>query len=129
MINNYKFFLFSSNPDKLVTFYTETLGMKIVNKLEFEKDYGYALELCEGGPKIWLAKHSEVEGKNKDRYRIMLNLYVDSVSKYFELVKKNSECEIIAEPFSGVEVNPNETRYVCTVADPEGNLIQFMGNK
>ncbi len=129
MIKDYKYFIFSENPDELVKFYTDILGMNITNKLEYEKDYGYALELHSGGPKIWLAKHSEVKGKNKDKYRIMLNLYVDSVSEYYERVKDIKDCEIIAEPFAGNEVNPQEKRYVCTISDPEGNLIQFMGEK
>ena len=126
MFTKYKYFLFSENPDKLVKFYTDVLGMKITNKLELPKDYGYALEVAPDWS-IWLAQHSEVKGYNKDPYRHFINLYTDEVQDYFEKVKNVPGVKILQEPTPMSNFNPEETRYVCTILDPEGNCLQFMG--
>lgn len=129
MFLDYIVFILSENPDELVKFYTDTLGWGIVNKLEYELDYGYTLEISPGGKKIWLAKHSEIKGKAKEPFRHIINLYVDDVHKMFEKVKDNPEIEIIAEPFSMGDIVPGETRFACTFLDPEGNCLQFMNTK
>lgn len=123
----YKPFIFTEDPDTLVAFYTTCLGMRIVRKLEYELDYGYTLELHDGGPQIWLAKHSEVSGKNTDTYRHILNIYVDSVQAFFDAAKEYPRTVVVAEPFAMGDIVPGETRYACTILDPEGNCLQFMG--
>lgn len=128
MISNYKVFIFTSDPDTLVKFYTDVLGCNIVKKLEYELDYGYTLEVNPGGMQIWLAKHSEVHGTNKDTYRHLINFYVDSITHYLEKAKKYPGVKIIAEPFSMGDIIPGETRYAATILDPEGNCLQLMGN-
>lgn len=127
MIDNYKYFIFTEDPDTLVKFYTDCLGMNIVKKLEYDLDYGYTLELHNDGPQIWLAKHSKVNGKSKDSYRIMCNLYVDSVQTYFDKAMDYEGVESVASPFSMGEIIPGETRNCATILDPDGNCLQFMG--
>jgi predicted enzyme related to lactoylglutathione lyase len=109
-----------------VYFYTDALGWKIVKKLEYELDYGYTLEICPGGMQVWLAKHSEINGYNKDPFRIMLNLYTDSLESDLEKVRSYPGTKIIADPFNMGTIIPGETRKCCTVLDPEGNCLQFM---
>lgn len=75
MFTQYKLFIYSEDPDSLVKFYTNVLGWNIVKKLEYELDYGYTLEISSGGMQVWLAKHSDVNGKNKDPFRHIINLY------------------------------------------------------
>ncbi len=128
MLDKYKVFIYTQDPDTLVNFYTKALGMNIVRKLEYELDYGYTLELHEGGQQIWLAKHSKVKGKSIDPYRIMLNIYVDSVQEYFDKAIAYQGVNTIAQPFSMGEIVPGEMRYAATVQDPDGNIIQFMGD-
>lgn len=96
MINSYKHFLFTQDPDILVKFYHDVLGFKIVKKLEYELDYGYTLELS-NGQQIWLAKYSEVKGFNKEPFRTMLNLYSDSVKNDFDKAKNYSGVKVIQE--------------------------------
>jgi len=129
MFKTYKYFIFTENPDKLVKFYTDALGWKIVRKLEFDLDYGYTLEISPGGQQVWLAQHSDIKGKNKDPLRHILNLYTDEQGKYLEAVKKYPGAKVIAEPFSMGEIVPGEERWCSTVQDPEGNTLQFMGEK
>lgn len=120
-------FIFSSNPDELVKFYTDVLGCRIVKKLEYDLDYGYTIEISEGGMQIWLAKHSDVVGKNKDPYRHILNIYTDSINSYLDKARAYPGVTVIAEPFSMGDIIPGEKRYACTILDPESNCIQLMG--
>lgn len=128
MLTQYKFFIFSGDPDKLVNFYCDVLGCKIKQKLEYPLDYGYTLEISEGGMQIWLAKHSKVEGKNKDPYRHILNIYTDTINEYLEKARAYPGVEIVAEPFSMGEIIPGEKRWACTILDPEANCLQLMGS-
>ena len=129
MIIDYKYFLFCDDPDKLVTFYVDCLGFHVSTKLQFPEDYGYALQVSPGERNIWLAKHSAVAGKNKDAYRIILNLSVDSVQTYFDKAVKWQDVEVVAKPFPMSTKNPDDTtgRWVATIFDPDGNCVQFMG--
>jgi len=129
MITDYKYFLFSEDPDKLVSFYTDCLGFHISNRLQFPEDYGYALQVSPGERTIWLAKHSGVQGKNKDSFRTILNLSVDAVKPYYEKAKQWPDVEVVAEPFPMNSKNFDDTsgRWAATILDPEGNCVQFMG--
>jgi catechol 2,3-dioxygenase-like lactoylglutathione lyase family enzyme len=122
----YKFFLFTEDPDQLVHFYHDVLGFRIIKKLEFEADYGYTLEIAPGY-EMWLAKHSEVHGFSKEPVRTMLNIYVDSVSTLYEKLKDRTDITFLQVPRAMSDFVPNETRYVLTLLDPEGNCMQFMG--
>ena len=126
MFSKYRLFIFTENPDKLVLFYRDVLDMKILKKLELPKDYGYSVEVAPGYT-LWIAEHSEVSGKSTEQVRIMLNIYCDEITKYYQKVKK-SGVKIIQKPICMGEFNPGEERFVFTFNDPEGNCIQFMGN-
>ena len=127
MLTDYRYFIFTSDPDELVKFYLQALDCKIIRKLEYELDYGYTIEISEGGNKIWIAKHSEVNGKNKDPYRHILNIYTDNIHYYLDKIRVYPKAKIIAEPFSMGTIIPGETRYACTFLDPEDNCLQLMG--
>jgi len=127
MFEKYKVFIFSEDPDKLVTFYTDILGWSIVKKLEYDLDYGYTLEISKGGMQVWLARHSKVKGKSRDPFRHILNLYVTSIEEIFDKVRAADGVEVVAEPFAMGEIIPGEERWACTILDPEGNCLQFMG--
>lgn len=125
MYTRYRLFIFSEDPDKLVAFYRDVLDMKILSKLELPDDYGYSVEVAPGYT-LWIAKHSEVNGKSTETVRTMLNIYCDEIEKYYQKVK-DSGVEIRQEPILGVKFNPNEERYIFTFHDPDGNCVQMMG--
>ena len=129
-----KYILFwSPNPDELVKFYTDVLGLELIEKTDIpaknglEKDYGYDLKLSDTNI-LWIGHHSEVGEKNTDSLRHMFNLQVDSVEKWHKVVSEAS-CEIIQEPIHTPFSTEENPMYVCTWLDPEGNCWQFMGGK
>lgn len=125
MYTRYRLFIFSEDPDKLVAFYRDVLDMKILSKLDLPDDYGYSVEVAPNYT-LWIAKHSEVNGKSTETVRTMLNIYCDEIEKYYQKVK-DSGVEIRQEPILGVKFNPNEERYIFTFHDPDGNCVQMMG--
>jgi predicted enzyme related to lactoylglutathione lyase len=129
VIQKYKVFIFTEDPDKLVKFYTEALGFNIVKKLEYPEDYGYTIEVNDGGQQIWLAKHSGVSGENKDIYRHIINFYVDSIDEVLRMARVYTGVEVIQEPRSMGEIVPGEVRFVATILDPEKNCLQFIGSR
>jgi uncharacterized glyoxalase superfamily protein PhnB len=125
-ITGYKILLWSKNPDKLVEFYKNVLGLEQSLKLELEDDYGYNFVVGEHHS-LWIGKHDKVSGKNKDTFRLMINLYVNDVFEWFEKLKKRKDVKIIAEPFVTPPTRGNKNpRYVFTFLDPEGNCLQCM---
>ena len=124
--SKFKIMLFSENPDKLVDFYTTCLGFHLKNKLTYERDYGYSLEVAPGYS-IWLGQHSKVLGYNRDLERIMINLYCDNLDEMYNKAMKYPGVKSLQEPIGMEAFNPEEKgRRVGTVLDPEGNCIQFM---
>lgn len=117
--------LFSANPDSLAEFYTKILQFKLIVKVDNPEDYGYSIELAPGY-KLWIARHSEVIGQNKDPFRIMISIFVDDINAYFEAVKKFDPKLIIEEPILLCSNSPGEERLAGSFLDIEGNCIQMM---
>lgn len=118
--------LFSENPDQLVKFYADCLGFTVKNKLTYERDYGYALEVAPGYS-IWLGQHSKVFGYNRDLERMMINVYCDNLDEIYTKAMAYPGVKSLQEPVGMEAFNPEEKgRRVATVLDPEGNCVQFM---
>ena len=114
--------IWSEDYQALANWYKEKLGAGTIEELNHPNDTGVGLSI--GESYLWIGKHSGVKGKNKDPYRIMFNISVDSVtSAYDEL--KNRGVEFIAEPFKA----PTFDSYFATFKDLDGNIIQFIGDK
>lgn len=125
-ISDYFLLLWSEDPANLYKFYTDVLGLKLLNKLELSDDYGYTVGTKEGS-KIWLGKHSEVKGKSKDKFRFIVNFYVEDVDAWYKKLKKRKDVVIIAKPFVTPPTRYSENkRYAFTFLDPEGNCLQIM---
>ncbi len=115
--------LWSSDYKKLAQWYIDVLGFTPVDSAELENDSYICFAW--GDNYFWVGKHDKVAGMNKDPYRIMIEWYVESVMDTFtELQAKG--VTIIAEPFPE-PVNPEN--WCMTIADPEGNILQFYGKK
>ncbi len=126
MFSHYRILLYSEDPDELMKFYRDVLGLELEQKLDIPNDYGYRFTIHDEY-KLWIGKHSEIHGKNKEPFRHIFNLYVNSVSMSYEKIRDKAEIISTPEetPFSTIE-NPV---YVSTFLDPEKNCWQFMGGK
>lgn len=128
MFSKYFILIFSSDPDKLMKFYQNVLGLKLTKKLDIPNDYGYEFEISKGYG-LWIGKHSEVKGKNKDKFRHIFNLYPDSVTKWYNKVKGIKGVTIISKPQLTPFATKKNPTYVSTFLDPENNCWQFIGPK
>jgi predicted enzyme related to lactoylglutathione lyase len=115
--------IWSDDYRKLAQWYIDTLGFEVKDQAELSDDSYIAFSFG-GDAWFWIGKHDKVSGNNKDPYRIMVEFYVKSVmDTYNELQDK---VEIIAEPFPEPT---NGGNWCMTIADPEGNILQFYGKK
>ncbi|MGH7245527.1 MAG: VOC family protein [Candidatus Levyibacteriota bacterium] len=115
--------VWSEDYKTLAKWYEDVLGFRVKEQAELPNDSYVAFDFGENW--FCIGKHSEVHGKNKDPFRIMIEFYVESVVATGEELKQKG-VKIIAEPFA----EPTGTGNWCmTVADPEGNILQFYGKK
>ena len=124
-ITSYKILIWSENPDELQKFYKDVLELEPSIKLELPDDYGYGFRISDNLG-IWIGKHSEIKGKNKDPFRFIVNLYVEDVFPWYEKLKNRKDVVIVSAPFKTPPSKPEDPRYVFTFSDPEGNCLQFM---
>lgn len=116
--------IWSEDYKTLAKWYEDVLGFTIREQAELPNDSYIAFDFGENW--FWIGKHDKVNGKNKDPYRIMIEFYVESVMETFGELQKKTKLDVIAEPFA----EPTGTGNWCmTIADPEGNILQFYGKK
>lgn len=119
---NFSIIIFSHNHKKLAKWYEETLELRVTETIDIPNERFISFDF--GKLYFSIGYHSKVKGKAKDPYRIMIGFDVRSVTKTYEKLKKK-KVTFIAPPF---EAPPGG--YWCTTAqDPEGNIIQFFGQK
>jgi uncharacterized glyoxalase superfamily protein PhnB len=126
MITEYRILIFSENPDKLFPFYKNVLEFELERKIDIPHDYGYMFKVNDN-LRLWIGKHPKVVGKNKEPLRHMFNLYVESVSTWFNKIKNNPDVTIICTPKESPLSTKEQPKYVATFLDPEGNCWQFAG--
>ncbi len=115
--------IWSEDYKTLAKWYTDVLGFQVKEQAELPNDSYIAFDF--GDNWLWIGKHDMVHGKSKDPYRIMIEFYVESVEATAKELKEKGVA-FIAEPFA----EPTGTGNWCTtVADPEGNILQFYGKK
>jgi hypothetical protein len=114
--------LWSEHHKELAQWYENTLGLKIRAYTNNPKDDCYDMDV---GPNFFsIGKHDKVKGKSRDPFRMMIGLQVPRVSEVYEEIK-NKNITWIAKPF----LAPTGTVWCMTIADPEGNIVQFFGDK
>ncbi len=114
--------IWSSDYKKLAKWYQDKLGLKTIEEINHPKDTGVGLAV--GSSYLWIGRHSKVKGKNKDMYRHMFNIEVESVTRTYEKLK-TKEVKFLATPFKA----PTFNKYFATFYDLDDNLIQLIGNK
>jgi predicted enzyme related to lactoylglutathione lyase len=117
-VQRYKISIYSNNPDELHKFYRDVMEFKFVRKLDIPDDYGYFFELS-SNLELFIGKHSEINGPNREPVRHMFDLKVASVKEEFDKIKNDPGIKIIANPFQA------PCSQVATFTDPDGNCWQF----
>jgi predicted enzyme related to lactoylglutathione lyase len=124
-VSKYRIALFSNDPDRLADFYIRVLAFIQTVKVDRPGEYGFGIEAAPGY-KLWIAKHSEINGLSKEPFRVMLSFYVDDIEKYFERVVKTESSTIIEAPTLTCQGISGEERIVGAFLDPDGNCVQMM---
>jgi len=114
--------IWSQNYQKLADWYQEVFNFKITWRVEHPDDTGIEFTLPGGNPWLWIGKHSQVKGKNKDPHRIMLNIDVDSIDETYQHLLKH-KVKILAEPFKA----PTFDKWFVSFYDLDGNILQCIG--
>jgi len=114
--------LWSDDYENLAKWYEDVLGFPVAQRLTLPDDTG--VDFAFQPAYFYVGKHDKVQGKSKDPYRVMINFNVESVQEVYKELK-DKKVTIIAKPFEG----PPGGFWCMTVADPEGNILQFLGDK
>jgi predicted enzyme related to lactoylglutathione lyase len=114
--------IWSENHEKLAKWYEKVLGFDYKCRIDYPNDK--CIEFKFGKNYFFVGWHNKIHGKNKDKYRIMIGFNVKSVTKTAEELEKRG-VKFIAKPFEG----PPGGFWCTTIEDPEGNLLQFYGDK
>ena len=114
--------IWSQDYKKLAKWYQEKLGLVKIGEVNHPQDkcIGFRIGIVE----LWIGFNDKVKGKNMDKYRIMHNLVVDSVSESYENLSKKG-VKFIAKPFKA----PTFEKYFATFEDLDGNILQLIGDK
>lgn len=123
LVNNISAVLiWSDNYKALANWYKEKLDLEILETINHPNDTGIGFMV--GSVYLWIGKHSEVHGKNKDIHRHMFNFVVDSVSDAYTKLQERGVI-FLAKPFKA----PTMDKYFATFYDLDNNLIQLIGGK
>ena len=98
---------------RLTAFYRDVMGLQ----LEMETD-GFVAFQGAGGAQLALGTHSEVTGRAKDPYRLMVDFQVDDCQTEYKRLKGQG-VEFMRSP------GQDEGAIIATFADPDGNLLQL----
>lgn len=114
--------IWSDNHEKLAKWYEDVLGFTVREVTTHPDDSCIGFDF--GDTYFSVGRHNKVQGKSKDPYRVMVGFPVLSVSAAYEEIK-DKDVTWIAKPFE----SPTGTTWCMTIADPEGNILQFFGQK
>lgn len=109
----------SEDPKQLADFYTKVLGAPNPEWSD-EANGWFGFKAGVGG--LAIGPHSEVQGKNAQPGRIMLNFSTQDVRGDFERIKA-AGAEVVAEPYE--PGGGGSGALMCTFADPDGNYLQL----
>jgi predicted enzyme related to lactoylglutathione lyase len=88
-------------------------------KIDVPDDYGYVF-LLSPNFEVFIAKHSEISGKTKEKVRHIFDLQVADVEKEFKtILARYPNLDVVAAPFQA------PCSIVATFSDPEGNCWQL----
>lgn len=114
--------IWSQHYKELAKWYQEKLDLEKIGEVNHPQDKCIGFRI--GTVELWIGFHDKVKGVNKDKYRIMHNFTVDSVSESYKYLS-NKGIKFIAKPFKA----PTFDKYFATFQDLDGNILQLIGGK
>ncbi len=112
MANDLSVLIWTDDVERLVAFYRDTLG------LPASMQEGFAIFDIGGKQALAIGKHSEVSGKTKEPYRVMVNLTVADIQAEYERMKGKG-VQFMRPPEQDMGVK------IATFQDPDGNTLQL----
>ncbi len=104
--------IWTDDLGRLTAFYRDTLGLKV--EMEDAENVVFAGE----GAQLALGRHSEVSGRSREPYRVMVDLAVDDCEAEYERLQ--------AKGVAFVRAPSEEDGFViATFEDPDGNMLQL----
>lgn len=116
--------IWSENYRQLAKWYEEKLDLTKIGEVDHPQDKCIGFKIGDGKTELWIGYHDKVKGKNTDKYRIMVNYSVESVSQVYENLSKKG-VKFMVKPFKA----PTFDKYFATFEDPDGNILQLIGGK
>ena len=109
--------IWTEDVSRLLPFYRDVLGLKpqMENK-------GFVAFEASSGAALALGSHSEVKGRSRDPYRMMVDLQVDDCQTEYERLSKQG-VEFIRTP------TKDAIHIIATFHDPDGNVLQLLEDR
>jgi predicted enzyme related to lactoylglutathione lyase len=105
--------IWTEDVNRLLPFYRDVLGLK--PEMEAE---GFVIFQASTGAQLALGAHSEVEGRSRDPYRVMVDFQVDDCQATYERLSKQG-VEFMRAP------SKEDGVIIATLRDPDGNVLQL----
>lgn len=105
--------IWTEDVNHLLPFYRDVLGLRP----EMESD-GFVIFQASVGAQLALGAHSEVQGRSRDPYRVMVDFEVDDCQVEYERLSREG-VEFIRPP------SKENGTIIATFRDPDGNLLQL----
>ncbi|MCS7207800.1 MAG: VOC family protein [Dehalococcoidia bacterium] len=107
--------LWTDNMEDMVRFYRDALGLK-----EHSRHKDFVAFAVSPGVRLSVGRHSQVQGKARDPFRVMVNLQVADIHAVYEELRRRGV----------VFLRPPEREHwggwVATLQDPDGNILQLL---
>ena len=112
-VNNFHLQITSENPDRLKSFYRDTVGLPNVPEMG---DGAFAV----GGANLFVDGHSETKGQAREPQRMLVDLVVDDVAA------ERARLEGQGVEFIRREGKEEWGGTISTFLDPDGNYCQLV---
>ncbi len=106
--------IWTEDLETLVEFYRDTLGL---TPHSVRPDF---VAFRWGSMRLSIGKHSRVQGRTDEPYRVMVNLGVSNIHRLHE------ELTAKGVHFSRPPEQEHWGGWVATLSDPDGNMLQLM---
>ena len=104
--------IWSEDPNRLVPFYRDVLGLKVEMEGEFAV---FSLD----GAGLAIGKHSDVRGRSRDPNRVMIDFQVADCQAEYDRLRQRG-VEFVRPPSK-----EGDGLTIATFLDPDGNVLQL----